>query len=154
MAVEVMEHRAEIGVADVGPQARREDVTRPNAQCGLMHLPHLVTRGGREREVHALGDHRLVGARRRRPRCTRPPLVDESARASRAFSDKLAARAEVQQCYGVTGERDFVLIVLVPDLAAYDAFCEACLLHDDNVRSFTTQVVLEAVKRGVGVALE
>jgi Lrp/AsnC family leucine-responsive transcriptional regulator len=31
---------------------------------------------------------------------------------------------------------------------AYDAFCEACLLHDANVRSFTTQIVLDAAKRG------
>jgi Lrp/AsnC family leucine-responsive transcriptional regulator len=80
-------------------------------------------------------------------------LVDESARASRAFRDKLVGRAEVQQCYGVAGEVDYVLIVIVPDLAAYDAFCEACLLHDANVRSFTTQIVLDAAKRGNALAI-
>ncbi|MBC7994196.1 MAG: Lrp/AsnC family transcriptional regulator [Rhizobacter sp.] len=74
-------------------------------------------------------------------------LVDESARAQRVFRDKVTARSEVQQCYGVTGVADYVLIVVVPDLMAYDAFCEACLLHDPNVRSFSTQVVLEAAKR-------
>ncbi len=74
-------------------------------------------------------------------------LVDESARAQRAFRDKVTARSEVQQCYGVTGVADYVLIVVVPDLMAYDAFCEACLLHDPNVRSFSTQIVLEAAKR-------
>lgn len=36
---------------------------------------------------------------------------------------------------------------IVPDLAAYDVFCKACLLHDANVRSFTTHNVLEAAKR-------
>jgi len=75
-------------------------------------------------------------------------LIDESARASRTFRDRLSARSEVQQCYGVTGEFDYVLVVVVADLAAYDALCEACLLHDANVRSFTTQVVLDAAKRG------
>lgn len=75
-------------------------------------------------------------------------LVDESARATRAFRDKVCARAEVQQCYGVAGSFDVVLVVVVADLQAYDAFCQACLLHDDNVRSFTTQVVLDAAKRG------
>lgn len=74
-------------------------------------------------------------------------LVDESARATRAFRDKVCARPEVQQCYGVAGSFDYVLVVVVADLAAYDAFCEACLLHDTNVRSFTTQVVLDAAKR-------
>lgn len=80
-------------------------------------------------------------------------LVDESARAQRAFKDKVTARADVQQCYGVTGAADYVLIVVVADLGAYDAFCEACLLHDPNVRSFTTQIVLEAAKRSGLVAV-
>jgi Lrp/AsnC family transcriptional regulator, leucine-responsive regulatory protein len=75
-------------------------------------------------------------------------LVDESARAAHVFRDRLVARPEVQQCYGVAGEADYVLVVIVPDLAAYDAFCEACLLHDTNVRSFTTRIVLDAAKRG------
>lgn len=74
-------------------------------------------------------------------------LVDESARATQAFRDTVTQRKEVQQCYGVAGNVDFVLIVIVPDLAAYDAFCTACLLHDTNVRSFTTQIVLDASKR-------
>ena len=75
-------------------------------------------------------------------------LIDESARATRAFRDKVTARGEVQQCYGVAGAADYVLVVIVADLPAYEAFCEACLLHDANVRSFTTQVVLDAAKRG------
>jgi DNA-binding Lrp family transcriptional regulator len=75
-------------------------------------------------------------------------LIDESARAQRAFTDKVCARPEVQQCYGVAGAYDLVLVVVVPDLPAYDAFCEACLLHDANVRSFSTQVVLDALRRG------
>ena len=75
-------------------------------------------------------------------------LIDESARATRAFRDKVVRRAEVQQCYGVAGAFDYLLVVVVADLADYDAFCESCLLHDPNVRSFTTQVVLDAAKVG------
>lgn len=74
-------------------------------------------------------------------------LVDESDHATRTFRDKVTARGEVQQCYGVTGATDYVLVVIVPDLAAYDAFCKACLLHDANVRGFTTHIVLDAAKR-------
>lgn len=80
-------------------------------------------------------------------------LVDESARAAQAFRNRVLARPELQQCYGVTGEADFVLIVVVPDLPAYEAFCEACLLHDANVRSFKTQVVLDAVRRSGPLAI-
>ena len=54
-------------------------------------------------------------------------LVDESARASAAFRDKVVSRDDVQQCYGVAGEVDFVLVVIVQDLPAYERFCEhAC----------------------------
>jgi DNA-binding Lrp family transcriptional regulator len=74
-------------------------------------------------------------------------LIDESARAQAAFKDSVCSRPEVQQCYGVAGAFDFVLVVVVRDLRAYDAFCAACLLHDPNVRSFSTQVVLDAVRR-------
>lgn len=74
-------------------------------------------------------------------------LIDESGAAQQAFRDKVTARADVQQCYAVTGAVDYVLVVVVADLVAYDAFCRACLLHDPNVRSFGTQVVLDAAKR-------
>lgn len=75
-------------------------------------------------------------------------LLDESARGLKAFRDKVLARAEVQQCYGVTGPADYVLVVVVPDLAGYDAFCQACLLHDPNVRGYESHVVLDAALRG------
>ncbi len=80
-------------------------------------------------------------------------LIDESAQAARAFRDKLCARAEVQQCYGIAGAFDYALVVIVADLTAYDAFCQACLLHDTNVRSFTTQIVLDTAKRGGPLAI-
>lgn len=75
-------------------------------------------------------------------------LIDESAPATRAFRQRMCERPEVQQVYGVAGAVDYVLVVVTTGLPAYDAFCEACLLHDANVRSFTTHVVLDAAKRG------
>ena len=39
-------------------------------------------------------------------------LIDESARATRAFRDKVTARGEVQQCYGVAGAADYVSAIL------------------------------------------
>jgi Lrp/AsnC family leucine-responsive transcriptional regulator len=78
-------------------------------------------------------------------------LIDESARAAGAFRDKVVSRPDVQQCYGVAGAVDFVLVVIVADLPTYERFCEACLLHDPNVRSFTTHIVLEAAKRNGGL---
>ncbi|HEV8267044.1 MAG TPA: Lrp/AsnC family transcriptional regulator [Thermoanaerobaculia bacterium] len=69
------------------------------------------------------------------------------------FRKRIAAFPEVQQCYGITGPADFFLVVLAADMEAYDAFTRRALLSDENVRSFTTHVVLDRVKVGVDVPL-
>lgn len=56
------------------------------------------------------------------------------------FEQRALAHASVKQCYQVTGEVDFVLIVVVPDMEAYDRFCDAVLYADDNMRKFRTLV--------------
>lgn len=45
---------------------------------------------------------------------------------------------EVKQCYQVTGECDFVLIVAVANLDEYDRFCDSVLYAHDNLRKFRT----------------
>jgi DNA-binding Lrp family transcriptional regulator len=69
------------------------------------------------------------------------------------FKARMLATAEVQQCYYVTGAADFILVVLAQDMARYEAFTREHLLSDPNVRSFTTHVVMEPCKIGVGVPL-
>jgi DNA-binding Lrp family transcriptional regulator len=69
------------------------------------------------------------------------------------FSARMRACPEVQQCYYVTGQADFVAIVVAADMAAYEAFTREQLLADPNVRSFTTHVVLQRVKTGLAVPI-
>lgn len=80
-------------------------------------------------------------------------LEREQAKDLDRFRRKMAACPEVQQCYYVTGEADFILIVLAPDMQAYEAFTRRTLLDDANVRSFTTYVVMDRVKAGLAVSL-
>ena len=80
-------------------------------------------------------------------------LRDESARELEVFKQRMAARPEVQQCYYVTGEADFMLVVLAANMAAYEAFTRDALLGHPNVRGFTTHVVLDRVKAGLAVPL-
>jgi len=68
------------------------------------------------------------------------------------FRRRMLAAPEVQQCYYVTGEADFVLVVLAASLEAYEAFTRRALLDDPNVGSFTTHVALERVKVGMGAS--
>lgn len=58
----------------------------------------------------------------------------------RRFEERAIAAPEVKQCYQVTGECDFVLIVTVPDLNVYDSFCDSVLYADDNMRKFRTLI--------------
>lgn len=58
----------------------------------------------------------------------------------RQFVARVDAAPEVSQCYQVTGEIDFVLIVMVPDMAAYDRFCDAVLYAGGGVHKFRTLI--------------
>jgi Lrp/AsnC family leucine-responsive transcriptional regulator len=62
------------------------------------------------------------------------------------FRRDMERHAEVQQCYYVTGQADFVLVILTRDMEAYDAFTREVLTTNANVRKFTTQVALERAK--------
>lgn len=80
-------------------------------------------------------------------------LEREQAKDLDRFRRKMIACPEVQQCYYVTGQTDFILVVLAPDMEAYEAFTRRMLLDDNNVRSFTTYVALERAKVGLGLTL-
>lgn len=63
----------------------------------------------------------------------------------------LAAEAQIQQVYYVTGTADFVLVVVAPDVGAYDALMSRLMADNPNVRRFTTNVALGVGKRGLFV---
>ena len=63
-----------------------------------------------------------------------------------AFKRKMQATPAVTQCYLVTGDVDFVLVVQVEDMNAYQAFLERVLYDDPAVREMTSQVVVSRTK--------
>lgn len=71
------------------------------------------------------------------------------ASARRAF----VAAEEVQQCYYVTGETDFMLIVTVAGMAHYEALTQRLFLTNPNVKRFRTLIVMDRVKVGLSVPL-
>ncbi|WP_394893803.1 Lrp/AsnC family transcriptional regulator [Mesorhizobium sp. AaZ16] len=66
-------------------------------------------------------------------------LVDDFKRAMRAAK-------EVTQCYMVTGDADFVLVVAVEDVEAFDVFIKTKLYTNPNVRKFRSMISLDRVK--------
>ncbi|MFG1420750.1 Lrp/AsnC family transcriptional regulator [Roseixanthobacter liquoris] len=61
---------------------------------------------------------------------------------------------EVQQCYYVTGDADFVLIVTVPTMADYEDLTRRLFFENSNIKRFRTLVVMDRVKAGLTVPLE
>ncbi|MFZ6768017.1 Lrp/AsnC family transcriptional regulator [Undibacterium sp. Di26W] len=67
------------------------------------------------------------------------------------FRRATQARTEVQQCWYVTGEYDFVLVVLARGIAEFERFTREVL--DANVARFRSTVVLDEVKRSLRIPL-
>jgi Lrp/AsnC family transcriptional regulator, leucine-responsive regulatory protein len=65
----------------------------------------------------------------------------------------LAAQKHVQQAFYVTGESDFILIVTAPDTETYDVLMTHMVRENPNVKRFTTNVVLSAVKTGLAIPI-
>ncbi|OIN04497.1 Lrp/AsnC family transcriptional regulator [Oceanisphaera psychrotolerans] len=77
---------------------------------------------------------------------------DHKALYQRFLNSALAA-PEVKQCYRVTGEVDFVLIVIVPDMPSYRAFCDRVLYADDNMKKFRTLLSMRRDKFDTAITI-
>ncbi|MDZ5111305.1 Lrp/AsnC family transcriptional regulator [Pseudomonas putida] len=58
---------------------------------------------------------------------------------------------QVQQCYYVAGECDFVLIMLVKNMEQYTQLTRALFFQNNNVKRFKTLVSMSNVKTGLAV---
>lgn len=65
--------------------------------------------------------------------------------------DLLAAAPEVQQCYYVTGDTDFVLVVTAKSVAEYNAFMNRMQLECANIKRYRSLIVMDRVKVGLDV---
>ncbi len=70
-----------------------------------------------------------------------------------ATKASFAAAPEVQQCYYVTGESDFMLVVTVPTMEQYEALTRRIFFDNPNIRRFRTLVVMDRVKVTLKVPL-
>ncbi len=70
-----------------------------------------------------------------------------------AFKRSMAQTEEVMQCYYVTGNADFILIITARDMPHYEEFTQRFFFENPNIRRFDTMVVMDAVKRGLHVPI-
>lgn len=65
---------------------------------------------------------------------------------ARRFGELLARLPEVQEAHALTGEMDYFLKVVTPDLKALSRFVNEELLPHDSVQHVKTAIVLETLK--------
>lgn len=63
------------------------------------------------------------------------------------FAEAVARWPEVADCYLMTGQRDYLMRIVVRDLEAYEAFIKDKLTRLDGVASIETSFALGQVKR-------
>jgi len=73
-------------------------------------------------------------------------LVRHSEGAVEQFERLALASREIIECYGITGEADYVIKVVVPDMKAYDQFLQSQIFKIPGVSSVRSNVVLREVK--------
>lgn len=62
------------------------------------------------------------------------------------FIKHIRTASEVRECYQVTGEIDFVLLVTVENMQDYELFCQRYLYSEPNMKNFKTQISMDRVK--------
>ncbi|MFC0306322.1 Lrp/AsnC family transcriptional regulator [Rhizorhabdus histidinilytica] len=80
-------------------------------------------------------------------------LRDERAATVDEAKALFRAEPEVQQCYYTTGGTSFVLIIVTPDMRAYDALTRRLFSENDCVERFRTLVALDRVKADTAIVI-
>ncbi len=80
-------------------------------------------------------------------------LESQKIDALEAFNKAIEALPEVVECYLMGGANDYLLKVIVKDLAAYHQFSSGKLAALDNVAQIKSTFVLDEVKRSTVVPM-
>ncbi|WP_307849656.1 Lrp/AsnC family transcriptional regulator [Qaidamihabitans albus] len=80
-------------------------------------------------------------------------LDRESESLHTAFRDEMLAEPRVQQCYGIVGQWDYVIVHVTAGLRESRALSQRLFLDHPNVRRYETLPALESIKVGLTLPL-
>lgn len=80
-------------------------------------------------------------------------LERESLQHLDMFRKRIKDEPQVQQCFYVTGEADFILICTAKDMQDFEALTHSLFFENSNVRRFRTSVTMERTKAGLTVPI-
>ena len=70
------------------------------------------------------------------------------------FERLMSDQPRVMSCYEVSGDADFMLMVNAKNMHDYHQFTRNLLTHENNVRSFSSQFVMNFTKSGTKILLD
>lgn len=73
----------------------------------------------------------------------------DSIRLHSAFRARMRATSEVQQCYAVAGQWDYLVIIAARSIAHYREVAERLFVDEGTVKRYETRLVFEAIKLGL-----
>lgn len=124
--------------------AQRVNVSPPTC---LRRVKRLVEAGLIERQVAILGSTPLAQVQGYGLTAIVEVTLDQQADdRMRAFEQRVVADSAVQQCYRVSPGPDFVLVVYVADMPAYQALAQRLLASDSHVRNVKTYFSVHRAK--------
>jgi Lrp/AsnC family leucine-responsive transcriptional regulator len=78
-------------------------------------------------------------------------VISETAEQIEKAKREFATVPEIQLCYYVTGEADFVMLITVPSMAAYEALTKRLFFGNNNVKRFRTFVAMDRIKASLEI---
>jgi len=79
-------------------------------------------------------------------------IDNERRSALEGFQRWIGEAPEVQSCWYVTGDVDYVLLVSTRDLDGYNAFVDRLMTEQPVVRKYKSLIALKTLKRGLKLA--
>ena len=70
------------------------------------------------------------------------------------FKHAMLSHEEVQQCYYVTGNADFILVITAQTMHEYEAITQRLFFSNDNIQKFHSNVVMDNVKVGLNIPIK
>lgn len=86
--------------------------------------------------------------------CVLVTLERESKRLHALFRERMRAAPNVQQCYDLAGEWDYLAIIVASSMAHCRTVLDQLFMDAPNVKRFDTLFVLDSVKRGLKIPLQ
>jgi Lrp/AsnC family transcriptional regulator, leucine-responsive regulatory protein len=69
------------------------------------------------------------------------------------FKTRMLDCEQVQQCFYVAGQSDFILIITAKNMLDYEKLTKKLFFVDDNIQKFTSTVAMENVKVGLDIPI-